>query len=61
MLFSRFDVAIEASRLEASALGEAIDVQRHQPAVEVKGATFTGLRVAQEPNGLWTAQTVVDV
>lgn len=61
MLFSRFDVTIAACRLQATAAGEAIDVQRHRPAVEVKGATFTGLRVAQDADGLWTAQTVVDV
>ena len=61
MLFSRFEVAFDATRLQASALGEPIDVQRHQPAVEVKGATCTLLRVAQEPNGQWIAQTVVDV
>jgi tRNA nucleotidyltransferase (CCA-adding enzyme) len=35
-------------------------VQRHQPAVEVKGATYTALRVAPIEGG-WLAQTVVDV
>ena len=33
---------------------------RHQPAVEVKGATWTGLRVARE-GGSWVAECVVDV
>ena len=61
MLFGRFDVAIDAGRLQATASGETIDVQRHHPAVEVKGATFTGLRVARDGDGTWTAQTVVDV
>jgi SHS2 domain-containing protein len=37
-----------------------VDAARHQPAVEVKGATYTGLRVAPQ-NGGWVAQTVVDV
>jgi SHS2 domain-containing protein len=60
MLFSRFAVALEGNRLRAEAWGEPVDAARHQPAVEVKGATYTGLRVARE-NGGWVAQTVVDV
>lgn len=61
MLFARFRVAIEGTRLDATAAGEPISIPRHQPAVEVKGATFTALRVMQLENGLWMAQTVVDV
>jgi tRNA nucleotidyltransferase (CCA-adding enzyme) len=61
MLFSRFEVSINGSRLRALAWGEPISVPRHRPAVEVKGATFTALRVAQGSDGRWTAQTVVDV
>lgn len=60
MLFSRFEVQIENGRLTADAWGEKINVARHTPAVEVKGATYTELRIAQE-NGEWMAQTVVDV
>ena len=60
MLFSRFAVRIEGRRLHGEARGERIDPARHQPAVEVKGATYTMLRVAQE-DGEWVAQTVVDV
>ncbi len=60
LLFSRFSVRLEGSRLYGSAWGESIDRQRHHPAVEVKGATYTALRVARE-NGSWLAQTVVDV
>ncbi len=61
MLFAGFRVAIEGTRLDATAAGEPISIPRHQPAVEVKGATFTALRVMQLENGLWMAQTVVDV
>jgi protein archease len=61
MLFSRFEVALEGRRLKARAWGEPADAMRHQPAVEAKGATYTALRVAQEPNGEWLAQCVVDV
>jgi SHS2 domain-containing protein len=60
MLFSRFRVRIRGGRLSGVAWGERVDVARHRPAVEVKGATYTMLRVARE-NGGWVAQTVVDV
>jgi tRNA nucleotidyltransferase (CCA-adding enzyme) len=61
MLFGRFEAKIEAGRLQATAWGEPVDLARHCPAVEVKGATFTALRVAREPDGTWIAQCVVDV
>jgi SHS2 domain-containing protein len=60
VLFSRFEVAIEPGRLAARAFGEPVDVARHRPAVEVKGATWTELRVAREGEA-WVAQCVVDV
>ncbi len=41
--------------------GEAVDRQKHQPAVEIKGATFTELHVCQQADGLWLAQCIVDV
>ncbi len=61
MLFSRFALTIDDGRLTATAWGEGLDPERHAPAVEVKGATFTALRVSQEPGGGWVAQCVVDV
>lgn len=61
MLFSRFDVVVDGFRLTATVWGEVVDVARHAPAVEVKGATYTALRVAREPTGQWCAQCVVDV
>jgi SHS2 domain-containing protein len=61
MLFSEFRVRINDHRLQATAKGEAIDIRRHQPAVEVKGATLTELKVALNGNGHWSAQCVVDV
>jgi len=60
MLFSRFAVSLAGNRLSAEAWGERVDVARHRPAVEVKGATYTMLRVAPQGEG-WLAQTVVDV
>ena len=61
MLFGRFSVQIDGTHLKAQALGEPASVRRHHPAVEVKGATYTSLRVAQAGDGGWLAQTVVDV
>jgi len=61
MLFSRFEVTIENHDLWATAWGEPIEVGRHSPAVEIKGATYTALSVTQDAQGLWCAQCVVDV
>jgi SHS2 domain-containing protein len=62
MLFSRFDVReIVNGRLEATLHGEGVDRARHQPAVEVKGATLTALSVRTDEHGDWIAESVVDV
>lgn len=61
MLFSRFEVKLEQHRVAGRAWGEAVDVKRHQPAVEVKAATFAELKVRQQSDGSWIAQCVIDV
>ena len=61
MLFSQFDVKIDGTELHAVIRGEAIDMDRHQPTVEIKGATYTTLKVEHSADGDWMAQTVVDV
>ena len=61
MLFSRFVVQIADGQLTATAWGEAIEPARHQPAVEVKAATYHSLAVRQLADGAWLAQCVVDV
>jgi tRNA nucleotidyltransferase (CCA-adding enzyme) len=61
MLFARFRVRIDGTRLTAEIWGEQTDVARHHPAVEVKGATYTTLHVGQDKDATWIAQTVVDV
>lgn len=65
MLFSRFDVAIEpkgdALCLRGRAWGEGVEVGRHQPAAEVKGASYCELKVVRQADGQWLAQCVVDV
>jgi tRNA nucleotidyltransferase (CCA-adding enzyme) len=60
MLFCKFEVSIDHGKLEAVVYGEAIDIERHQPCVEIKGATFTELAVYQEGQQ-WVAQCVIDV
>jgi SHS2 domain-containing protein len=61
MLFRQFDVRLEGTTLHGSACGEAIDIARHQPATEIKGATYTQLAVREDRPGAWRAQCVVDV
>jgi SHS2 domain-containing protein len=60
MLFGRFAVRIDGARLDGMLWGEPVDVVRHAPACEPKGATYTALRVAND-GGTWSAACVVDV
>jgi SHS2 domain-containing protein len=61
MLFGKFRVRINGGKLQGRAWGEKVDAQRHQPAVEVKAASYTALSVRQNERGEWVAQCVVDV
>ena len=61
MLFGRFEVRIDGARLYGKAWGEPVDLARHEPTVEVKGATYTALAVRRHDDATWTAQCVVDV
>jgi tRNA nucleotidyltransferase (CCA-adding enzyme) len=61
MLFGRFAVEIEGGRLKGTLWGEPVDIARHAPACEPKGATYTALSVVQGPDGAWSAGCVVDV
>lgn len=61
MFFSRAEVFIDGPRLEARLWGEPIDLARHRPRVEIKGATYTEARVCRSGDGTWVAQCVVDV
>jgi tRNA nucleotidyltransferase (CCA-adding enzyme) len=60
LIFSKFDVKIEGTTLTGAAWGETLDWDRHEPRVEVKGATYHLLSV-KEQDGKFTAQCVVDV
>jgi tRNA nucleotidyltransferase (CCA-adding enzyme) len=61
LCFGRFIVRLRGHRLHGRAFGEHVDTAKHELGVELKGATYTDLRVAREPTGLWVAQCVVDV
>ena len=61
ILFSQFDIQIRDGHLKAKVCGEHIDREKHQPAVEVKGATLTELQVQKNKEGDWLAQCVIDV
>ncbi len=60
MVFSKFEVKIIGASLTGVAWGEALDRDRHEAHVEVKGATFHMLSV-REQDGRFVAQCVVDV
>ena len=61
MLFGRFSVRIDEGRLDGRLWGEPVDVERHSPACEPKGATYTALRVVRDRSGIWSAACIVDV
>jgi tRNA nucleotidyltransferase (CCA-adding enzyme) len=61
MLFGRFQVRIENGRLHGKVWGEQVSGAKHEPGVEIKGATYTSLSVARVPDGGWMAQCVIDV
>ncbi|HAZ30945.1 TPA: archease [Candidatus Acetothermia bacterium] len=64
MLFSRFEARIEVEdggwRLAGQAWGEEIAPERHRLGVEVKAATYFGVRVEKRGND-HIAQCVVDL
>ena len=60
MVFSKFKVKMEGTSLTGTAWGEKLDQERHEPNVEIKGATYHMLKVT-EADGRFVAQCVVDV
>jgi SHS2 domain-containing protein len=61
MIFGRFKVTLTDTGLCGTLWGEPVDQAKHTPACEPKGATYTALRVAQEPDGTWSAACIIDV
>lgn len=64
LVFSKFEVKIGRVngtwRLSGKAYGEPLDPARHRPGVEVKAATYYGVKVAKEGDH-WIAQCVLDL
>jgi SHS2 domain-containing protein len=65
LVFSKFE--LEPIRrldgeyeLKANAWGELYDVEKHSSKVDVKAATYSGLKCEETPEG-WRAECVVDV
>jgi SHS2 domain-containing protein len=69
MVFSKFAVQIREEKgkqkLKGEAAGEALDIARHAAKEEVKGATYSQLKVEKAASGKhagkWIAQCIVDV
>lgn len=61
MLFSEFEVELQPGELRGRARGERVDLARHAPAVEIKGATLAELQVRRDADGQWLAQCILDV
>ncbi len=64
MVFSQFRVKINKARkgykLSATAWGEPLDQKKHNPKVEVKAATYSGLRCWSD-SGKHNVQCVLDI
>ncbi len=61
MMFSEFKIEeIKNNKIIGSARGEKLSKERHSPKIEVKAATYSGLKVVEE-NGKWVAECIVDV
>lgn len=61
MLFGRFEVQVVTGGLKATAWGEKVSRDKHDPTVEVKAATYGDLKVVRDAGGDWIAQCIVDV
>jgi SHS2 domain-containing protein len=60
ILFNKFRVHISNGSLDAECEGQRVNSVIHDPAVDVKGATMTELKVVQNDHQ-WIAQCIVDV
>ncbi|MBM4463729.1 MAG: archease [Chloroflexi bacterium] len=66
MFFGDFEITCleqdeDGYRLQGVARGEPMDIERHQPKVEVKAATYGGLRHFVDENGQHVVQCVLDL
>lgn len=60
ILFKKFKIFISHGVLDAECEVEKVNSLLHDPAVDIKGATMTELKVKQMSNH-WIAQCIVDV
>lgn len=58
---TRLEQSDDGYRLEGIARGEPMDIERHQPKVEVKAATYGGLKYFLDENGQHVVQCVLDL
>lgn len=61
LVFSKFEVSVEdEGYLSGKALGDFIDLERHDPRTEVKAVTYHRLSVVKEGD-LWKGTVVLDI
>lgn len=61
LLLAEFDIQIASGQLTATCRGEPMDPSRHEMDHEVKAITYHGLQVAQQADGTWSAEVIVDI
>ncbi len=59
-VFGKFEVHIDGEHLMGKAWGEKLDLSRHDPGAEIKGTSYSDLKVV-EKDGKWTAQCIIDI
>ena len=60
LVLSRFDVQTTETNLTATARGETLDPERHEPRMEIKAITYHGLKLEKTVDG-WLAEVIVDI
>jgi len=65
MMFSKFMIKIHEKgknyELEGVAIGEKLNIKKHEAREEVKAATYSQLSVEKNKKGQWVSQCIVDV
>ena len=60
LVFSRFNVEIMDNHLKGIAFGEPLESSRHKPKVQVKGATYSSLKISRKGKYI-TVKCILDV
>ncbi len=60
LVFSKFKVTVQGTKLKGKAWGEPVDPKRHKPKTEVKAVTYYKLRVEKEGD-IWRAVVILDL